>query len=203
MVEKHWYAQKKLLILLFTCSGHPNILFYAYSHRITSVCFILQEITSVPSWMSMWIYLHDESLMIHFLCRLSSSLYKSLICYTLTYHCCSMKQMPGISSRMSPLPVSINNDLVSMLMTSTRRVSNLAFTLQMVWIGPLNSLVYLTFDVKIEYFYLSLSRALISFLRVSIWSRNQETDGGGGVGEIWFWPMLKEISTKNWWNGSC
>ena len=79
-----------------------------------------------------------------------------------------MKQMPGISSRMSPLPVSINNDLVSMLMTSTRRVSNLAFTLQMVWIGPLNSLVYLTFDVKIEYFYLSLSRALISFLRVSI-----------------------------------
>ncbi|CAN6924494.1 unnamed protein product [Brassica oleracea] len=34
-----------------------------------------------------------------------------------------MKQMPGISSRMSPLPVSINNDLVSMLMTSTRRIS--------------------------------------------------------------------------------
>ncbi|CAF2075733.1 unnamed protein product [Brassica napus] len=34
-----------------------------------------------------------------------------------------MKQMAGISSRMSPLPVSINNDLVSMLMTSTRRIS--------------------------------------------------------------------------------
>ncbi|XP_018438089.1 uncharacterized protein LOC130504446 isoform X2 [Raphanus sativus] len=32
-----------------------------------------------------------------------------------------MKQMPGIISRMPPLPVSINNDLVSMLMTSTRR----------------------------------------------------------------------------------
>ncbi|KAH0903599.1 hypothetical protein HID58_043102 [Brassica napus] len=35
-----------------------------------------------------------------------------------------MKQMAGISSRMSPLPVSINNDLVSMLMTSTRRPSS-------------------------------------------------------------------------------
>ncbi|CAN6990312.1 uncharacterized protein LOC103829993 isoform X1 [Brassica rapa] len=35
-----------------------------------------------------------------------------------------MKQMPGIISRMSPLPVSINNDLVGMLMTSTRRPSS-------------------------------------------------------------------------------
>ncbi|KAL0718733.1 hypothetical protein Bca4012_068056 [Brassica carinata] len=35
-----------------------------------------------------------------------------------------MKQMPGIISRMPPLPVSINNDLVSILMTSTRRPSS-------------------------------------------------------------------------------
>ncbi|KAF8093318.1 hypothetical protein N665_0384s0005 [Sinapis alba] len=36
-----------------------------------------------------------------------------------------MKQMPGIISRMPPLPVSVNNDLVSMLMTmSTRRPSS-------------------------------------------------------------------------------
>ncbi|KAJ0265857.1 Uncharacterized protein HA466_0020790 [Hirschfeldia incana] len=32
-----------------------------------------------------------------------------------------MKQMPGIISRMPPLPVSVNNDLASRLMTSTRQ----------------------------------------------------------------------------------
>ncbi|XP_013611331.1 PREDICTED: uncharacterized protein LOC106318040 isoform X2 [Brassica oleracea var. oleracea] len=32
-----------------------------------------------------------------------------------------MKEMPGIISRMPPLPVSINNDLASSLMTSTRQ----------------------------------------------------------------------------------
>ncbi|WZZ13492.1 hypothetical protein YC2023_106581 [Brassica napus] len=42
-----------------------------------------------------------------------------------------MKEMPGIISRMPPLPVSINNDLASRLMTSTRQVSNLALNLQM------------------------------------------------------------------------
>jgi len=40
-----------------------------------------------------------------------------------------MKEMPGIISRMPPLPVSINNDLASSLMTSARQVSNLAFSL--------------------------------------------------------------------------
>ena len=36
--------------------SHPDILFSVYSHKITSACFIWQEITSFPSWMSMWIH---------------------------------------------------------------------------------------------------------------------------------------------------
>jgi hypothetical protein len=40
-----------------------------------------------------------------------------------------MKEMPGIISRMPPLPVSINNDLASSLVTSATQVSNLAFSL--------------------------------------------------------------------------
>lgn len=63
-----------------------------------------------------------------------------------------MKEMPGIISRMPPLPVSVNNDLANRLMTSTLQVSNLAFTLHMFWMRPLNSLVYSTFDVKIDFF---------------------------------------------------
>ncbi|CAH8330729.1 unnamed protein product [Eruca vesicaria subsp. sativa] len=48
-----------------------------------------------------------------------------------------MKQMPGVISRMPPLPVSINNDLVSRLMTSTR---------QNIFICVLVELLYHSFE---------------------------------------------------------
>ncbi|KAF3494704.1 hypothetical protein DY000_02057924 [Brassica cretica] len=39
----------------------------------------------------------------------------------------NMKEMPGIMSRMSALPVTVNDDLASHLLSSTTQVKNLLF----------------------------------------------------------------------------